>query len=337
MLIPLQAEAARKVKAESEKEKLVLMPMRVPEEDKNLTGAMETALVNGLQRKYDVYSGEQVTQKAHEIFMKESRNTTHNECDETKCMQNIAMAFQSEMIATANVTKQNGSYFLALSIQNIFDNKVVYSESVPCKNCDPTEVVQKLKELSGTVAPVVSYQTVEEPQNRVNFADAETALWEEVKKGNAEEDYQAYLSQYPKGKYIALAMTKLRRLKDETNQKREQDIAVTKQANIRIASLNQANTPSMISRELLSGLVIDFYNQHSEWTGVFTISSIVRSKIVDFDMTKKQAHVEYQFVAVPGNKLGRNDSGVDKRTFDLVWSNGKWQVTKMGEHLSGNL
>ena len=49
--------------------------------------------------------------------MKESRNATHTECDETRCMQNIAEAFQAELIATANVTKKEGNYFLALSIQ----------------------------------------------------------------------------------------------------------------------------------------------------------------------------------------------------------------------------
>jgi hypothetical protein len=148
-VIPHQSQAATKDKHKTEKstkERLVLMPLRVPEEDKNLTGAMETALVKGLQQKYDVFSGEQVSQKAHEIFMKENRNTAHKECDETKCMQNIAMAFQAELIATANVTKQDGIYYLALSIQNIFDNKVVLSESMPCRNCDAAEVVEKLKE-----------------------------------------------------------------------------------------------------------------------------------------------------------------------------------------------
>ena len=152
MAAPLQSHAADKSKtkaAHSAKERLVLMPIRVPEEDKNLTGAMETALVKGLQQKYDVFSGERVAQKAHEIFMKESRNTAHTECDETRCMQNIAEAFQAELIATANVTKQDGSYFLAISIQNIFDNKVEYSESMPCKGCDATQVVDMLKTLSG--------------------------------------------------------------------------------------------------------------------------------------------------------------------------------------------
>jgi len=151
--IPLQSKAAEKgnhnAAQQDEKERLVLMPLRVPEEDKNLLGAMETALVEGLQQKYDVFSGEQVSQKAHQIFLKESRNTAHTECDETRCMQNIAEAFQAELIATANVTKQDSTYFLALSIQNIFDNKVVYSKSSPCEGCSKAHVVNKLKELSG--------------------------------------------------------------------------------------------------------------------------------------------------------------------------------------------
>ena len=130
-------------------ERLVLMPLRVGEDDKSLEGAMETALAQGLQQNYVVFSGEQVAQKAHEIFLKESRSTAKKECDETRCMQGIAEAFQAELIATANVTKRDGGYFLALSIRNIFDNKVVYSNSVACKGCDTFQVVDKLKELSG--------------------------------------------------------------------------------------------------------------------------------------------------------------------------------------------
>jgi hypothetical protein len=141
------SEAATKP-AKAPTERLVLMPLRVGEEDKRLQGAMETALVQGLQQNYIVFAGEQVSQKAREIFLKESRNTAKKECDETRCMQGIAEAFQAELIATANVTKQDGGYFLSLSIQNIFDNKVVYSNSIPCRNCDSFQVVDKLKELS---------------------------------------------------------------------------------------------------------------------------------------------------------------------------------------------
>jgi hypothetical protein len=214
---PHQSEAAQKYKHKTEqstKDRLVLMPLRIPEEDKDLAGSMETALVNGLQQKYDVYSGEVVSKKAHEIFMKENRNTKHTECDAVKCMQNIAMAFQAELIATANITKKEGSYFLALSIQNIFDNKVVQSESQTCKNCDATQVIDKLKELSGVLATIAPTPEAQLP--KVKGSDAETDLWDEVKNSNTEDDYKAYLKQYPKGKYTALARSRLEKIQAET-------------------------------------------------------------------------------------------------------------------------
>ena len=164
--LPLQAHA-KPVKASKEatKERLVLMPLRLSEEDKNLQGAMEAALVKGLQQKYAVFSGEQVAKKAREIFLKESRNTAHTECDEIRCLQGIAEAFQAELLATANITKQDGGYFIALSIQNLYDNKVVQSESVACEGCNAFKVVEKLKEIVGIASSVT---TVEESQVKVN-------------------------------------------------------------------------------------------------------------------------------------------------------------------------
>lgn len=212
VLMPSATQAAKIIKAG--KERLVLMPLRVGDEDLSLQGAMETALVEGLQQKYEVLSGEQVAQKAKEIFLKESRNSNKKECDETRCMQGIAEAFQAELIATTNVTKRQDGYFIALSIQNIFDNKVVYSKSLPCKNCDAYQVVDKLKELAGTsvqagVAAELAVSASSDP------ADAETALWLEIQKGNNLDEYAAYLSQYPKGKYAVLAKTRMKKFRDE--------------------------------------------------------------------------------------------------------------------------
>jgi len=157
LVVPLQSQAAtkgkHKVAQQSGKERLVLMPLRVPEEDGDLNAAMDTALVKGLQQKYTVFSGEQVAQKARAIYLKINRTTAVNsQCDETRCMQDIAEAFQAELIASANVTKKDGSYFLSLSIQNIFDNQVVQSETLSCEKCSPAQVIEKLKILSGVVA-----------------------------------------------------------------------------------------------------------------------------------------------------------------------------------------
>lgn len=212
------ALAAKPVKTakgqQVQKERLVLMPLRLGETDQNLQGAMETALVEGLQRQYEVLSGEQVARKAREIFQKESRNTAKKECDETRCLQGITEAFNSELLAIASVTKQDGGYFLALSIRNLYDNIDVYSKSLPCRGCDSFQAVDKIKELVGTPA-------VAEPDTS-SAKDPESALWNEVQKGNTIEDYEAYLAQHPKGKFAILAKSRIKKFQDQAASNRAQ-------------------------------------------------------------------------------------------------------------------
>lgn len=164
LVVMLPQAQAKTVKApkpqQAPKERLVLMPLRVGEDIQNMLGAMETALAQGLQQKYEVFSGMEVEKKTREIFRKESAKKN---CDETRCMEDIAIAFQSELIAVANVTKIDGGYLLALSIRNVFDNKSVHNNSVPCKGCDVFQVVEKLKELSGAPALAVAQTSVTAP------------------------------------------------------------------------------------------------------------------------------------------------------------------------------
>lgn len=44
----------------------------------------------------------------------------------------------------------------------------------------------------------------------------EDAVWSEVKAGNTVGDYEAYLAEYPQGRYVALAKARMTRLTDET-------------------------------------------------------------------------------------------------------------------------
>lgn len=142
----LQAKPLKANQAAVAKERLVLMPLRLSAEERNLQSTMESALVEGLQRKYEVLWGEDVEKKAREVFNKENRK---HECDETRCFEKIAGAFQAELIANASVTKQDGGYFLSLNIQNIFDRKLIYTKPLVCEHCTAFKVVDKLKELSG--------------------------------------------------------------------------------------------------------------------------------------------------------------------------------------------
>jgi hypothetical protein len=88
-------------------------------------------------------------------------------------------------------------------------NEAVYSKSIPCEGCSAFQVVDKLKELSGSVtyvaptaiAPTRTYQN-----------DPETSLWDEVNKNNLQDDYGSYLKQYPSGKFSSLAKARIDKL-----------------------------------------------------------------------------------------------------------------------------
>jgi len=146
-----------------QRENIILMPvMGLDGDDKKLQGAMETALLEGLQQQYVVYTGEKVDQKRKEIFKQESGK---KDCDETTCFQNLAASFNAELIASPRVIKQDGGYVLSLIIRNLFDDKIVYSKSTPCEGCTIFKVIDKLKELvGGTVNPAVASQQLREAE-----------------------------------------------------------------------------------------------------------------------------------------------------------------------------
>ena len=61
-------------------------------------------------------------------------------------------------------------------------------------------------------------------------ATAEAALWAEVTKNNIAEDYEAYLAQYPKGTYVALAKGRLKKLQDEQAAENERKLQAERAA-----------------------------------------------------------------------------------------------------------
>ncbi len=197
--------ATPKTVQKPQKQKLVLMPLIVSSEDIKLQNVMENALVEGLQEKYTVFSGDAVKKKGRQIFEKENK-TAKVKCDETKCMEDIALAFNSELLATASVTKQGNGYFISISIQNIFDNKVIFTKTLPCKDTDSYAIMDKLKELATAKSDQIA--------SAVDKNDPEGALWLEVKASNTVDEYNAFIQAYPNGKYISLANAGLQKIKD---------------------------------------------------------------------------------------------------------------------------
>jgi hypothetical protein len=222
--IPHQSQAAPKGKSkttQTTKEKVILMPVDITVEDRSMINDMQNAVVQGMQQKYQVFAGEEVLAELKKSADKQNKSAKKN-CDETKCLQDVSMAFGNALVAMVHVKQITGGYTLSISILDVLNNETVFANQISCKGCDSFQLLDKLKELVGIPATVATAPIAEAPQAKVNMSDPETALWEEAKKGNAEEDYQAYLTTYPKGKYAPLAKTKLTRLKDESRAAGEQ-------------------------------------------------------------------------------------------------------------------
>ncbi len=132
----------------------------IPDADKR---AYRAAIVKGLRNKYKILSGDSVDATVQEIFEKESRENI--ECDTEKCFQDIAIAFQAELIAVTSIVKKSGGYLLTLQINNVLENENVLSESVPCRGCDEFQVIDQLILMAGgkPSAPIAQAQ-VPQPQ-----------------------------------------------------------------------------------------------------------------------------------------------------------------------------
>jgi hypothetical protein len=70
-----QAKPAKDKAAQAAKEKVILMPMDITVEDRSMTSDMQNAVIQGLQQKYQVYSGEQVLTELKKAADKQNQST----------------------------------------------------------------------------------------------------------------------------------------------------------------------------------------------------------------------------------------------------------------------
>ncbi|MBI5179576.1 MAG: hypothetical protein HZA04_10010 [Nitrospinae bacterium] len=150
---------------------LVLMPLRTSGEVAHTSKEVfETSLSEELGKYYTVYAGKRVAAKVDEVFARRSEEAKEGEqCDDTKCLRDVANEFQAEYVAISSISHQAGGYLLSLNIQDIVEDKMVYSKSEPCKGCDEYEIVDKLKTLAqgsglfGSVATAPAVQPAPPP------------------------------------------------------------------------------------------------------------------------------------------------------------------------------
>jgi len=137
----LQAEA---------KPNLVLLPIDVSESETPYESEYGSALQEGLQQRYTVFYGAAVENELEKEYGK-------IDCNTETCNQNVAIAFNGELIADGSVKAITGGYLLKLVVSNVLSSEVIETKTVPCRGCDIFSVIDTLKKVgAGTFSQTAS-------------------------------------------------------------------------------------------------------------------------------------------------------------------------------------
>jgi formylglycine-generating enzyme required for sulfatase activity len=134
--------AVLSVSLHAAKPNLVLLPIDVSQTDVELEGQYGSALQQGLQKRYTVFYGAAVEKELEKEYQKIN-------CDAETCNQNVAIAFNGELIADSEVKKISGGYLLKLVIRNVLTSEVIETNTIPCENCSQFDVIRQLKSMGG--------------------------------------------------------------------------------------------------------------------------------------------------------------------------------------------
>lgn len=119
------------------KPNLVLLPVSVSESDQEFEADYGTALQEALGNHYQVFYGAEVEKQLELEYAK-------IDCSVESCNQNLAVAFNGELLADAAVKKISSGYLIRLRITNVLENQAVISKSKTCRDCDPISVIDVL-------------------------------------------------------------------------------------------------------------------------------------------------------------------------------------------------
>lgn len=119
---------------------LVLFPIEVDAEDSRFEDDFGTALQQGLQTRYTVFYGSDVDKELEKEYSK-------IDCTPEQCIQNVAIAFNAELVGDASAKRLGNGYSIKMVVRNALTNEVVESVSVPCRNCDGFSVLDTFKDI----------------------------------------------------------------------------------------------------------------------------------------------------------------------------------------------
>ncbi len=122
------------------KENLVLLPIQ----GKNLTSTekriYDSAIVEGLSLKYEVFSGNQVIEKLKKYQIVE--------CNEKSCLEKIAIAFNGSLVARGFIESTKNGYLLSIEIKDIFTDKNIFTKSIGCSDCSKSDIIENFKAMA---------------------------------------------------------------------------------------------------------------------------------------------------------------------------------------------
>lgn len=132
-----------------DKPNLVLLPVVVSSQDQEFISEYGSALQQGLQQRYTVFYGSKVEKELEKEYGK-------IDCDTETCNQNVAIAFNGELIADGSVKKTSKGYVLKLVIKNVFSDQVIETETQACFDCDELMVINKLKAIGAADSKAIA-------------------------------------------------------------------------------------------------------------------------------------------------------------------------------------
>lgn len=123
-----------------EKPGLVLLPVQGPEIGEYDQAVYRNAVAKGFAARYTVFSGSEVDRRL--------QKTAKKVCDETQCLQDVAIQFQARVVARAIVVKEANGHALTVEARDIFDDRIVLAETRYCRFCDKQQIVDALQGLT---------------------------------------------------------------------------------------------------------------------------------------------------------------------------------------------
>ncbi|MGC6534341.1 MAG: PEGA domain-containing protein [Parvibaculales bacterium] len=128
-----------------QRETLVLFPVNVSPDLIQRQKIFQAAFQQGLSKGFDVFSGAAVEDKLKVEFQKE-------DCSAESCAQNLAIEFNTELIANAEVTSSNDGFIVQIEINNVITGKIEKSAIQICPSCSAGSLLSLIDQMSISIA-----------------------------------------------------------------------------------------------------------------------------------------------------------------------------------------